>query len=154
RERESTLIKIGEIYNDLGGKVDILVAGVGTGGTISGTAKYLKEKNATTKAVAVEPSESAVLSGGKSGAHKIQGIGAGFVPALFDASLIDEILPVAGEAAFSAARELRIEQGLFCGISSGAAYAAALELAGRAENKGLNIVAIAPDGGDRYLSVL
>lgn len=143
-----------EIYNDLGGKVDILVAGVGTGGTISGTAKYLKEKNATTKAVAVEPSESAVLSGGKSGAHKIQGIGAGFVPALFDASLIDEILPVAGEAAFSAARELRIEQGLFCGISSGAAYAAALELAGRAENKGLNIVAIAPDGGDRYLSVL
>ena len=143
-----------EIYNDLGGKVDILVAGVGTGGTISGTAKYLKEKNATTKAVAVEPLESAVLSGGKSGAHKIQGIGAGFVPALFDASLIDEILPVAGEAAFSAARELRLEQGLFCGISSGAAYAAALELAGRAENKGLNIVAIAPDGGDRYLSVL
>lgn len=143
-----------EIYNDLGGKVDILVAGVGTGGTISGTARYLKERNAKTKAVAVEPLESAVLSGGRGGPHAIQGIGAGFVPALFDAGLIDEILPISSEKAFIAARELRLEQGLFCGISSGAAYAAALDLAARPENKGLNIVAIAPDGGDRYLSVL
>ena len=104
--------------------------------------------------VAVEPAESPVLSGGKPGPHKIQGIGAGFVPSLLDLSLIDEILPVSGEDAFKAARKLRLEDALFCGISSGAAYRAAEVLAARPENKGLNIVLIAPDGGERYLSLL
>ena len=143
-----------EIYKDLQGKVDILVAGVGTGGTITGTGRFLKSKNPKVKVVAVEPAESPVLSGGKPGPHKIQGIGAGFVPSLLDLSLIDEILPVSGEEAFKAARKLRLEDALFCGISSGAAYRAAEVLAARPENKGLNIVLIAPDGGERYLSLL
>ena len=143
-----------EIYKDLQGKVDILVAGVGTGGTITGTGRFLKSKNPKVKVVAVEPAESPVLSGGKPGPHKIQGIGAGFVPSLLDLSLIDEILPVSGEDAFKAARKLRLEDALFCGISSGAAYRAAEVLAARPENKGLNIVLIAPDGGERYLSLL
>ena len=143
-----------EIYKDLQGRVDILVAGVGTGGTITGTGRFLKSKNPKVKVVAVEPAESPVLSGGKPGPHKIQGIGAGFVPSLLDLSLIDEILPVSGEDAFKAARKLRLEDALFCGISSGAAYRAAEVLAARPENKGLNIVLIAPDGGERYLSLL
>lgn len=143
-----------EIYNDLAGDIDILVAGVGTGGTISGTGRYLKDRNPRIKVVAVEPSESPVLSGGRAGSHAIQGIGAGFVPPLFDAEIVDEILPVDSARAFEGAEFLRLNEGLFCGISSGAAYAAALALAQRPENEGLNIVAIAPDGGDRYLSVL
>ena len=141
-----------EIWDETGGKVDIFVAGVGTGGTVSGTAAVLKRLNPAVKVVAVEPASSAVLSGQPSGAHKIQGIGAGFVPKNYDASLIDEILPVQNEDAFAAARAIAREEGIFVGISSGAALHAATQVALRPENKGKRIVVVLPDTGERYLS--
>ena len=141
-----------EIWDETGGKVDIFVAGVGTGGTVSGTATVLKRLNPAVKVVAVEPASSAVLSGQPSGAHKIQGIGAGFVPKNYDASLIDEILPVQNEDAFAAARAIAREEGIFVGISSGAALHAATQVALRPENKGKRIVVVLPDTGERYLS--
>ena len=141
-----------EIWDETEGKVDIFVAGVGTGGTVSGTAAVLKRLNPAVKVVAVEPASSAVLSGQPSGAHKIQGIGAGFVPKNYDASLIDEILPVQNEDAFAAARAIAREEGIFVGISSGAALHAATQLALRPENKGKRIVVVLPDTGERYLS--
>ena len=141
-----------EIWDETEGKVDIFVAGVGTGGTVSGTAAVLKRLNPAVKVVAVEPSSSAVLSGQPSGAHKIQGIGAGFVPKNYDASLIDEILPVQNEDAFAAARAIAREEGIFVGISSGAALHAATQVALRPENKGKRIVVVLPDTGERYLS--
>lgn len=141
-----------EIWQDTDGQVDIFVAGVGTGGTVSGTAKALKEHNPAVKAVAVEPKSSAVLSTGVPGKHKIQGIGAGFVPDTYNASVIDEILPVADDDAFAAARFLARKRGLLVGISSGAAFHAASELARREENAGKVIVALLPDTGERYLS--
>lgn len=141
-----------EIWDETGGKVDIFVAGVGTGGTVSGTAAVLKRLNPAVKVVAVEPASSAVLSGQPSGAHKIQGIGAGFVPKNYDASLIDEILPVQNEDAFDAARAIAREEGIFVGISSGAALHAATQVALRPENKGKRIVVVLPDTGERYLS--
>ena len=141
-----------EIWEQSDGKVDIFVAGVGTGGTVSGVAATLKAHNPNVKVVAVEPATSAVLSGQPSGAHKIQGIGAGFVPKNFNASLIDEILPVQNEDAFAAARTIAKEEGIFVGISSGAALHAATLIAQRPENKGKRIVALLPDTGERYLS--
>ncbi len=141
-----------EIWNDTDGKVDILVAGVGTGGTLSGTGKYLKEKNPNIKVIAVEPETSPVLSKGVSGPHKIQGIGAGFVPDTLDTSVYDEIITVNNEVCFSTAKELGVTEGVLVGISSGAALWAATEVAKRAENAGKNIVVILPDGGDRYFS--
>ena len=141
-----------EIWDETGGKVDIFVAGVGTGGTVSGTAAVLKRLNPAVRVVAVEPASSAVLSGQPSGAHKIQGIGAGFVPKNYDASLIDEILPVQKEDAFAAARAIAREEGIFVGISSGAALHAATQVALRPENKGKRIVVVLPDTGERYLS--
>lgn len=141
-----------EIYRDTDGKVDILVAGVGTGGTLSGAGKYLKEKDPNVRVVAVEPLSSPVLSEGRSGAHKIQGIGAGFVPETLDTSIYDEIIPVPDDAAFETARAVAKSDGVFVGISSGAALYAALQLAVRPENAGKTIVAVMPDGGDRYLS--
>ena len=141
-----------EIWDETEGKVDIFVAGVGTGGTVSGTAAVLKRLNPAVKVVAVEPASSAVLSGQPSGAHKIQGIGAGFVPKNYDASLIDEILPVQNEDAFDAARAIAREEGIFVGISSGAALHAATQVALRPENKGKRIVVVLPDTGERYLS--
>ena len=141
-----------EIWDETGGKVDIFVAGVGTGGTVSGTAAVLKRLSPAVKVVAVEPASSAVLSGQPSGAHKIQGIGAGFVPKNYDASLIDEILPVQNEDAFAAARAIAREEGIFVGISSGAALHAATQVALRPENKGKRIVVVLPDTGERYLS--
>lgn len=141
-----------EIWNDTDGKVDILVAGVGTGGTLSGTGKYLKEKNPNLKVIAVEPETSPVLSKGVSGSHKIQGIGAGFVPDTLDTSVYDEIITVDNEVCFSTAKELGVTEGVLVGISSGAALWAATEVAKRAENAGKNIVVILPDGGDRYFS--
>lgn len=141
-----------EIWNDTDGKVDILVAGVGTGGTLSGTGKYLKEKNPNIKVIAVEPETSPVLSKGVSGSHKIQGIGAGFVPDTLDTSVYDEIIAVNNEVCFSTAKELGVTEGVLVGISSGAALWAATEVAKRAENAGKNIVVILPDGGDRYFS--
>ena len=143
-----------EIWQQTDGKVDIFVAGVGTGGTVSGTARALKAHNPQIEVVAVEPATSAVLSGKPSGAHKIQGIGAGFVPANFDATVIDEIFPVENEAAFDTARAIAKEEGIFVGISSGAALYAASVIASRAENAGKNIVVLLPDTGERYLSVL
>lgn len=143
-----------EIYEDLDGKVDIFVAGVGTGGTISGTGKYLKSKNPNIKVVAVEPETSPVLSKGQAGPHKIQGIGAGFVPDTLDVSIYDEIIVVKNEDAFASARLVGKKEGFLVGISSGAALTAAIELAKRKENKNKNIVVIFPDNGERYLSTV
>ncbi len=141
-----------EIWEDTDGTVDIFVAGVGTGGTISGVGAYLKSKNADVQIVAVEPSSSSVLSGGVAGAHKIQGIGAGFVPEVLDTKVYDEIIPVSDADAFSAAKNLGRTEGVLVGISSGAALFAAMALAKREENRGKTIVALLPDTGERYLS--
>lgn len=141
-----------KIWEDTDGKVDIFVAGVGTGGTITGVGGYLKEKNPAVRVVAVEPESSPVLSGGASGAHKIQGIGAGFVPEVLDTNVYDEIIKVSNEDAFTAGRAIAVQEGVLVGISSGAALYAATELAKRPENKGKTIVALLPDSGDRYLS--
>lgn len=143
-----------EIWQQTDGKVDIFVAGVGTGGTVSGVAKYLKEQKPEVRVVAVEPKASPVLNGGKSGAHKIQGIGAGFVPANYDGNLIDEVLDVENDDAILTGREIAREEGLLVGISSGAALYAAAELAKRPENSGKNIVVLLPDTGERYLSTV
>ena len=141
-----------EIWEDTDGEVDIFVAGVGTGGTITGTGKYLKEQNPDIKVVAVEPADSPVLSEGRAGAHKIQGIGANFVPSLLDTSIYDEIILVEAEDAFVASKELTRREGILTGISSGAALYAGLELAKRPENEGKTIVVLLPDSGDRYYS--
>lgn len=141
-----------EIYEDADGKVDIFVAGVGTGGTITGVGSYLKSKNKNTKVVAVEPATSAVLSTGVAGAHKIQGIGAGFVPDTLDTKVYDEIIPVQNEDAFAIGKLIGKKEGILVGISAGAAVWAAIELAKRPENAGKNIVVLLPDTGDRYLS--
>ncbi|MDR0676565.1 MAG: pyridoxal-phosphate dependent enzyme, partial [Elusimicrobiota bacterium] len=141
-----------EIWNDTDGKVDILVAGVGTGGTITGIAEIIKPKKSSFKAIAVEPFDSPVLSGGNPGPHKIQGIGAGFVPAVFNKDVVDEIIKVKNEDAGEIARKVAKEEGILAGISGGAALWAGLELAKRSENKGKTIVVILPDTGERYLS--
>ncbi len=142
-----------EIWAALDGKIDIFVAGVGTGGSITGGGGYLKSKNPSVKLIAVQPAASPVLTGGAAGPHKIQGIGAGFVPKLLKTELIDEIIDITDAEAFDGAQLLRSQEGLFCGISAGAAYKAAAKLAARAENKGKNIVVIFPDTGERYLSM-
>ncbi|MBQ2177671.1 MAG: cysteine synthase A [Oscillospiraceae bacterium] len=141
-----------EIWEDTDGKVDIFVAGVGTGGTITGVAEYLKEKNPNVRIVAVEPASSPVLTQGRAGVHEIQGIGANFVPAVLNRDLLDEVIPVENEAAFAMARRIGKAEGVLVGISSGAAAWAAVELAKRSENAGKTIVALLPDTGDRYLS--
>ena len=141
-----------EIWEDTAGEVDVLVAGVGTGGTVSGAGAYLKTQKASVRVVAVEPSDSPVLSGGQPGAHKIQGIGAGFVPETYNASVVDDIVQVTNDEAYETARLLGRKEGILCGVSSGAAFAAALRLAALSENEGKTIVAILPDTGERYLS--
>ena len=141
-----------EIWRDTDGKVDIFVAGVGTGGTVTGVGEYLKSQNPTVKVVAVEPASSPVLSKGTAGPHKIQGIGAGFVPDVLDTAVYDEVIPVENEDAFAAGRRVGRKEGVLVGISSGAVVWAAIELAKRPENKGKTIVALLPDTGDRYLS--
>lgn len=141
-----------EIWEDTGGSVDLFVAGVGTGGTITGVGAYLKSKNPAVRVVAVEPAASPVLSAGTAGPHKIQGIGAGFVPPVLDTGIYDEIIPVSNEDAFSVGRLIGTQEGILVGISSGAAVSAALELARRPENEGRTIVALLPDTGSRYLS--
>lgn len=141
-----------EIWEDTDGNVDIFVAGVGTGGTLSGTGAFLKGKNPDIKVYAIEPSDSPVLSEGRSGAHKIQGIGAGFVPKTLDSTIYDGVLPIEGDDAFAAAKLIAKKQGVLVGISSGAALHAAIELAKKPENKGKTIVAVMPDTGERYLS--
>jgi cysteine synthase len=141
-----------EIWNDTEGRADMLVSGIGTGGTITGVGQVIKAKKQTFKAIAVEPADSPVLSGGEKGPHKIQGIGAGFVPAVLDRSVIDEVVTVTNEDAFETARRLADQEGLLCGISSGAAVWAALQVARRSENTGKQIVVILPSTGERYIS--
>jgi len=141
-----------EIWDDTDGQVDIFISGVGTGGTITGVAQFIKERNPAFKAIAVEPADSPVLSGGSKGPHKIQGIGAGFVPEVLDLSLVDDIVTVSNQAAFETARILARREGILCGISSGAAVWAALQVAARPESRGKRIVVVLPSTGERYIS--